>query len=427
MKNLRLQTSLALAIGAISTHSLGNGIAINEQSVSGMGTSFAGRASTVNDASVLFGNPAGLSKLERAQVTGGLAVVDANIDIDDASHETAEGDMVPFAAVPFAYYASPLDERFSWGLGLYVPYALMSDYENGFGGRFKGLTSKVEVVTLQPTLSYRINERVSVGFGPTLNKIKGTLINKLDNSAVFGSGETKVGIKGDDLGYGFNAGIMVDIGDSLTWGLTYHSKVDYTLEGRTRISGGNGPFLSAFNGEYDASLDFTTPESVDTSVSYAFDEQWTLHAGATFTRWSRLQEIVVENRGTPSLLGMQPIAEVSEELKWHDTWSYAIGASYRLNPQWVLRTGLALDPSPAENAHRSVRIPVGNRKVFSLGAGWSPNADLTIDVAYTYLRENPAKVNQPGKELAGRDIAPGFSGEYNNSAHGLGVQATYRF
>ncbi|HSX72502.1 MAG TPA: outer membrane protein transport protein, partial [Pseudomonas sp.] len=110
-----------------------------------------------------------------------------------------------------------------------------------------------------------------------------------------------------------------------------------------------------------------------------------------------------------------------------DTWSYAIGASYQLNPQWVLRTGLALDPSPADNEHRSVRIPVGNRKVFSMGAGWSPSKDMTIDVAYTYLRENAAKVNQSGRELAGRDIAPGFSAEYNNSAHGLGLQATYRF
>ncbi len=427
MKKLWLKTSLALAVGAVSTHSLGNGIAINEQSVSGMGTSFAGRASAVNDASILFGNPAGLSKLERPEVVGGFGLVKANVDIDDASAETHKGDMVPLTPVPFAYYASPIDEKFSWGLGLYVPYALISDYEKSFGGRFKGQYSKVEVVTLQPTLSYQINDRVSVGFGPTINKIKGKLVNKLDNSAALGTGETKVGIKGDDVAYGFNVGLMVDVTDSLTWGLTYHSKVDYTLEGRTRITNGSGPIFSQFNGDYDASLDFTTPETIDTSVTYKLDDQWTLYAGTTFTRWSRLQEIVVENEGTPSLLGMQPIGEVSEELKWHNTWSYAIGASYQLNPQWVLRTGLAIDPSPAENEHRSVRIPVGNRKVFSVGAGWSPNPDLTIDVAYSYLQENSAKVNQASKELAGAEIAPGFSAEYNNSAHGLGLQATYRF
>ncbi len=427
MKQLWLKTTLALAIGAISTHSLGNGVAINEQSVSSMGTAFAGRASSAQDATTLFGNPAGLSKLKRAEVVGGVGLVKADVDIDDASAATSEGDMVPLTPVPFAYYASPLNEDWHYGIGLYVPFGLISDYEKGFGGRYKGQYSKVEVVTLQPTLSYRINDRVSVGFGPTLNKIKGKLVSKLNNSAALGNGDTEVDIKGDDTALGFNVGVLVDITEQLAWGLTYHSKVDYTLQGRTRITGGNGPIFGQFNGDYDAQLDFTTPEMLDSSLTYKLDNQWTLYGGATWTRWSRLQEIVVENDGTPSILGLTPIAEVSEQLQWQDTWSYAIGASYQLNPQWVLRTGFALDASPAANDNRTVRIPVGNRKVFSLGAGWSPTADMTIDVAYTYLRESEASINQHSTELAGAEIAPGFSARYNNSAHGLGAQVTYRF
>ncbi|WP_068829913.1 OmpP1/FadL family transporter [Pseudomonas sp. BMS12] len=440
MKNLWLKTSLALAVSAISTHSLGNGIAINEQSVSGMGTSFAGRASAATDATILFGNPAGISKLDRPQVVGGFAVIKADIDIDDANAETSDGDMVPTSAVPFAYYTSPINEQWSWGIGMYVPYALVSDYEKSFGGRYKGLYSKVEVVTLQPTLSYKINDRVSVGFGPTINKIKGKLTSNLNDgalAAIGGSGDAKVNIKGDDTAVGFNLGVLVDVTDSLTWGLTYHSKVDYTLEGRTKVSSFDGPVLGTLNGEYDASLDFTTPETVDTSITYKLDDKWTLYGGTTWTRWSRLDAIVVENENSPNLtipgIGTlpAPLGVVSEELKWHDTWSYAIGASYQLNPQWVLRTGLAFDPSPAENAHRTVRIPVGNRKVFSLGAGWSPSADLTIDVAYSYLHESKASIDQADRTLSAgpisANIAPGYSAEYRNNAHGLGLQATYRF
>ena len=52
---------------------------------------------------------------------------------------------------------------------------------------------------------------------------------------------------------------------------------------------------------------------------------------------------------------------------------------------------------------------------------------MTIDLAYTYLRESESSVNQHSTELAGAEIAPGFSARYNNSAHGLGVQVTYRF
>lgn len=427
MKQTWFKTTLALAIGAISTHSLGNGIAINEQSVSGMGTTFAGRASSAQDATTLFGNPAGLSKLKRAEAVGGLGVVKANIDIDDASADSSEGDMVPTAAVPFAYYASPLNDDWHYGIGLYVPFALISDYEKGFGGRYKGQYSKVEVVTLQPTLSYRINDRVSVGFGPTFNKIKGKLVSKLNDGAVGGSGDTEIDIKGDDTALGFNAGVLVDITEQLAWGLTYHSRVDYSLQGRTRVTGGEGPIFGRFNGDYDAQLDFTTPEMVDSSLTYQLDDQWTLYGGATWTRWSRLQAITVHNQGTPSLLGMQPIGEVSEEMNWQDTWSYAIGAAYRLNPQWVLRSGFALDASPAANDNRTVRIPVGNRKVFAVGAGWSPSADMTIDLAYSYLHESDAKVDQHATKIAGVDVGPGYSATYKNSAHGVGMQLTYRF
>ena len=121
MSKRLLKTGLAVAITATSGHGFASGFALNEQSISGMGTSFAGRASAVNDASILFGNPAGLSKLERPEVVGGFGLVKANVDIDDASAETHKGDMVPLTPVPFAYYASPIDEKFSWGLGLYVP------------------------------------------------------------------------------------------------------------------------------------------------------------------------------------------------------------------------------------------------------------------------------------------------------------------
>ncbi|MEH6502250.1 MAG: outer membrane protein transport protein, partial [Pseudoalteromonas distincta] len=72
-KSITLRTALALAVAAASTQALANGVAINEQSASSMGTGFAGRSSSAQDASTVFGNPAGMSKLDRAQVSGGFA------------------------------------------------------------------------------------------------------------------------------------------------------------------------------------------------------------------------------------------------------------------------------------------------------------------------------------------------------------------
>tara|TARA_R110000796_G_scaffold252568_2_gene387936 strand:- start:33430 stop:34662 length:1233 start_codon:yes stop_codon:yes gene_type:complete len=408
-KSITLRTALALAVAAASTQALANGVAINEQSASSMGTGFAGRSSSAQDASTVFGNPAGMSKLDRAQVSGGFAAIHAKTDISNASSSapgTNDGDMVPFAAIPFGYYVRPLNEDWHFGLGIYVPFGVISDYESSFQGRYNGLESEVQVVTLQPTLSYKVNDRVSIGFGPTINRIEGTL-----TSAVFtGTGsDGNVDIQGDDIGYGFNAGVLVDLSDSVALGVTYHSKVDYTLEGRTRVSG----FPIPVNGRYDAELEVSTPESVDVSLTYAHDDFWTFYAGTTWTRWSQFDQLVIENQG---------FSTVEEELNWSDTWAFAFGAAYQITPKVVLRTGLAFDRSPTNDADRTVRIPVGNRKILSLGAGWDATDDLTLDVAYAYLREDRASVSYEGSLTS-----PGYSADYRNSAHGLSAQVTYRY
>lgn len=269
MKTIWFKTSLALTISAVSTYTLANGIAINEQSASGAGTAYAGRASSALDASTIYGNPAGLSKLKRTEVSGGLAIVKAKDDISQA-HSTAQGsnkgDSVPLAAVPFGYFSTPINEDFTFGLGIYVPYGIINDYENGFMGSSHGSYSKVQVITVQPTIAWKINDKVSVGFGPTFNRIDGQLKNTLATNGLLGSnGDTKINIKGDDTAIGYNVGVMVDLTDDTTWGLTYHSKVKYHLGGNTEVK--NAPGALGLNGKYDAKLDITLPESVDTSIT----------------------------------------------------------------------------------------------------------------------------------------------------------------
>ncbi|MBB3243421.1 long-chain fatty acid transport protein [Pseudomonas sp. Tn43] len=422
MKKVMLKTTLSLAVAMASTQLFASGFALNEQSISGMGTGFAGRSSSADDASTVFGNPAGMSRLKREQVSGGVAFIDAHADISDASSSpnsgTNKGDMVPFMGVPMGYYVKPIDDQWAFGFGVYAPFGLVTDYENGFAGKYFGSKSEVKIVTLQPTVSYAFNDKVSIGFGPTINHISGTLESNLSITQAAPDGKVK--IEGDDTALGYNIGILVQATDSTRVGLTYHSKVKYKLEGDTKV---NYNLLGAVgqnpNQKYDASLDITTPESVDFSVTHQLDDQWTLYAGSTWTRWSRLKEITVENKGVPAILNGQ-FGTITEEQNWHDTWAHAIGASYQLNKQWVLRTGLSVDQAPTNNVDRSPRIPTGDRKIFSLGAGWSPTDDLTIDVAYSYLREESVKVNNSN----GRQ---NYSAEYENYANGFGVGATYRF
>ncbi|EJM59225.1 outer membrane protein transport protein [Pseudomonas sp. GM48] len=414
----------AAAILSVSTSASANGIALNEQSASSAGTAYAGRSSSALDASTIFGNPAGLTKLKRAEISGGAAVVSVSDDISDAQSSapgTNKGDSVPLGVVPFAYMSTPLDDRFSIGIGLYAPSGLINDYESGFQGRYHGSYSTTREITLQPTIAWRINDYVSIGGGPTINRFNAKLQNYLATGALNNGQDTLVTIKGDDTALGYNVGVLFDLSDATRWGINYHSKVSYELKGHTEVSG--SPSVIPLDGNYDNKIDLTMPESVDTSITHHFNSRWTGYLGTTWKRWSRIKKVEAVNSGLSPLGQAAGLGSVTEEMNWHDTWSTAVGASLQLNQQWLLRAGYAYDPSPIGNADRSVRVPVGNRQAVTLGGAYSPNSDLTIDFAYGYLWDSKASVKQSNNS----GLQPEYSAKYENSANGFSVQATYRY
>lgn len=405
---------LAVAVASASGSLLAAGFALNEQSVSAMGTSFAGRSSSANDATTVYGNPAGMALLKGEQASVGAAVILAKTRIDDTSATAPmggalagsnDGDMVPFTGVPMGFYVNPLNEQWTFGLGFYVPYGMITEYEKGFQGRFFGDYSEVNVVTLQPTLSYRVNDYLSLGFGPTFNRVEG----RLETAALVDNG--RIVIEGDDTAVGFNAGLLLELSERTRLGVTYHSMVDYRLEGKTTYSG--MPAWAApgrVDGRFDTTLDLRTPEMIDSSITHQLNDRWTVYAGAAWTRWSRLQTIKADSLQT-----------VEEKQHWNNSWSYATGVSYALSKDLTLRSGIAFDQSPTNNHERSPRIPSGDRVAISFGLGWTLSEQMSLDLAYSYLREEDTDIHLE-KSRKGS-----YSAVYKNSAHGLGAQLNYFF
>lgn len=429
-----LTLAVAVATAALSGQAMAGAFQLNEQGVSGQGTSNAGRASTVTDATIVFGNPAGMSFLDRAQVTAGTAFLTVDTDIDSAGDGSNEGDMVPDTFIPFGFYVQPINDNLHFGLGVYAPFGLITDYEGQFEGRFYGDRSKVEVVTIQPTISVKFSEQFSAGFGLTYNQIDGELtantpggpVGLFDGTtgAPLGgnglAGEGDVDVEGDDNAWGFTFGAMYKPWEHTTFGFAYHSEVEYDLEGKARFTNVRaaqpGPVpgsvaAGTFSQQTDADLSITLPEVWDFSVTHELNDRWTVMAGAAMTNWSEFDEIRVEN----------DVSEIVEAQNYEDSWQYSIGTAYQLNPQWVLRTGLAYDETPIKDEYRSVRVPSDDRIIFSLGAGWTPTPDLTVDVAYSYIHESDAEISQE-EENRGT-----YEADFENTAQAFGAQLTYRF
>ena len=85
-----------------------------------------------------------------------------------------------------------------------------------------------------------------------------------------------------------------------------------------------------------------------------------------------------------------------------------------------MRTGLTFDQSPTNNTDRSPRIPTGDRTIFSVGLGYAVMDNMTIDLAYSYLKEEEVSVNRS-------NALASYNAKYKNSANGFGLGMTYKF
>jgi long-chain fatty acid transport protein len=449
MKNKfnRLSLAVAIAAAAFASQAHAGGYQINEQSVSGQGYGHAGRSSNVNDATIVFGNPAGMSFLDRAQVTAGGTYLNVNTDIKNASASrtgvdlsgespqpfsqnitgSSDGDIVPGTLVPFAFYAQPVNERLAFGFGVYAPFGSKTDYEDGFIGRNLGNYTELRVISAQPTVSYRFNEQWAIGAGITYNRVDGELHRQVANPFVAGSPDADLDarIEGDDDGWGYNLGVMFQPVPETTLGLTYRSKVSYTLTGDYRATDPTGllDLQAPERLQRDAKLDLTTPETVNFSATQQMTDRLKLMAGASWTRWSQFEQIRVIDPNNGEVITEEPQS-------YSNAWAYSLGGEYQLNPQLALRAGITLDFTPTSDRFRSARIPSDDRRIFSIGAGWSPTDDLTLDFAYSYLTERGTQVDQSRQDhetLPVPNVTSTYSADYKNEAHGFGAQLTYRF
>ena len=66
----------------VSGNASAAGFALIEQSISGMGTAYAIGSAGIDDASTIFFNPAGMSRLPGSMITGNLQIVNANTNVE---------------------------------------------------------------------------------------------------------------------------------------------------------------------------------------------------------------------------------------------------------------------------------------------------------------------------------------------------------
>jgi long-chain fatty acid transport protein len=483
--------SVAVFSALISLSAQAEGYKLFEQSVSSMGNAYAGRGAQVTDASLVYSNPAALTQLDGAQLSGGLNLISAKTNYRNATAQSANGQSVVGRSeganslnelVPFVFYSDKVSEQLSWGIGFYVPFGLSSDYDDDFVGRYFADETAVQVLSLQPAIGYKLNEQWSVGAGISINRAEGTLSKFKDHSGLCELGEATTNamfggmpvyndaycnshyeVEGDDIAFGYTLGIHGEPVKGTRVALTWHSAVRYTLKGdsvitNTPITGANvagnpnfavvapdRPAIDLRTGKLAANnrlvegsqLDLTTPASAAFSLDQQLTEALSVQFSAAWTQWSEFQSIdIVSNDANPSIsLNTQLPPNLNSEgyigyipEYWQNSWSFALGATYVYQPELTLKAGVAYDENPIEQSHKTARIPTNDRVWLTVGANWQLSDKLSLDFAYGYLFTGDVSVNEREYNVQNERLYySGYQGDYSNKGQLFAVQANYSF
>lgn len=369
IKGVSLNVSSALALVALTGAVHASGFNLLEQNASGIGNAYAGSAAVAENASTIYYNPAGMTELPGVSLSAGVAGINPSYRFTNGSSTASGsngGDAGGWAAVPNGYAAWALTKDLYVGLGISSPFGLKTEYASDWVGRSQSIKFEIKTVNVNPSVAYRVNDKVSVGFGLNWQRIEAEYVRAA------GAGQVRLNV--DDSAWGWNAGALFTVSPTTKVGLSYRSAIQYHTSG-------------TFNGvlNANASANLKVPDTFIMSVTQKLNDKWEMLGDISRTGWSSIPKVDIMNTSTGAATPAQTL-----NTDFRNTWRVSLGANYHYSDTIKLKFGLAYDQSPVKSpSTRLASLPDNNRVWISAGGQYRINKLSAVDlgVAYIYLRD----------------------------------------
>ncbi len=307
---------------------------------------------TADNPSAIYYNPAGITQLEGQQAQiGVLNYLGVNTYFDSATPGVKDTksrfEVLPVPQIHYTY--SPKDSVLSYGLGLYAPFGLGVKWPDNTGFRSIAIESKLTYLTVNPVIAWKAHSTLSVAVGPNLNysdiQFSRGLIFPYDNFK----------FSGDDIGYGFNAGVLWQPHDQWSFGANYRSASRLHYKGKSTYDA----FAAA--ADTKATVDF--PQIITAGISFRPNPNWNIEFNVDYTDWNTLNTVNLE--GTSAIFGIN----LPLQLDWHESWFFELGITRKFEDGWFVSGGYFYSSETAPSQTFTPAIPDTALHVASLGVG----------------------------------------------------------
>ncbi|OAI42512.1 hypothetical protein AYO41_04170 [Verrucomicrobia bacterium SCGC AG-212-E04] len=458
-----------------------------DQSVTGAGTAGAGGAATAFDGSTIYYNPAGMSFLEdKVTNTFGFNWIVPSLEFTNNGSRTAGGTPLSQptrgespansnnagffnSSVPQFYLAYKINDRFAVGIGVNAPFGLETDYNETSVVRYNATNSRITNVNINPSISFKILDNLSIGAGFNASYTQVALSNAIDfgliGASVVGglppalapvtpiivaglggaagvSPQNRDGFArfyGDSWSYGWNVGLMYEPLKGTRLGLSFRSNLKNDIGGYARYT--NVPnylgvitsvaavspaaavaitptftgLAARFINNRPISADLDLPMSASGSFSQKVTPAWTILGDATWIRWSSVQQIAITYVDTPAL------SPAPAPLNYKNIFRYSLGTTYEAGAA-LFRFGLAYDNTPVENGGtRTPRLPDSDRVTIAAGMSYRMSKSIRVDLAYNHLFFQTVGINNSD------GLGHVLSGTYRTNANIFSAGGSFLF
>jgi len=428
---------VALGVLAGSGAAWAQGFGVYEQNACMIGRGGAGVAAPCADASGVYFNPAGLS-FDSTQIGLGAAMIGPYGNFTDSRTQQVSKLNEKWYPVPNIYFSMPFKNKVAFGIGVFAPYGLTTDWPEDSQGRFLGYKSVVQGVYFQPTVAFKLNDRVSIGVGVDIAYLNVELEQRVDlypqplgsTGLTFGQlnaicpaavcGTVPQGtdfadltLKGHNYSAGFHVGVLAKANDKVSVGFRWMTGQTVDVpDGKittkqisvpgVRVPVAPGVFVpvdTAVASQFvapgklanqNAKSSIPLPDQVVAGVAIQAAAKLRLMVDYQFTRWSMFDVLPIDGEYLDKNL-VEDYESVS---------GIRLGAEYLVGKNSVLRVGFDGHGPAAPPQTVTPNLPEGSRQEYTVGFGSQLSPKVRFDFAYMYLHqpERAGRTGDGGKE-----------------------------
>jgi long-chain fatty acid transport protein len=396
-----------------------SGFALVQQGTAAMaqGNAFVAEAS---DASAIFYNPAGISQLKRAQVYQGTFINYPDREFSGGGQFSQTNHR--FYDSMSAYVAIPVHNRVALGFGFFSPFGMGTVWPPTWAGRYLTTYSSMKTYSLNPVVSVKALDNLSLAAGFDVMWSKVVLKRKTPvviPGRSFPDGEVR--LTGEGSGAGYNFGMLYEPLTGVKLGVAYRSQIKVNHSGAftTNLA---PPLIAGPTSPGEAAIVF--PPSLTMGIAYNRLKPWTFEFDTTWTGWSSYDKLKVNLHQQVLIQGV-PTGTLTTPKNWHDTWAFRFGTSYEVNDWMKLRAGYIYDLTPVPDSSFEPQVPDSNRHIFTVGQELKIKR-FTLGIAYNFILSESR--NKDNTIVTNGVPAPlQANGRYQSNIHSLGMSWAFNF